>query len=211
MARIKNGILGGFSGKVGSVVGYGIGDESYIRSIPKYPKKFTAKELVNQSKFKLVNDYLKSFRELLKVGFKNHYTKTGGLRAAVSYTMKNALLQQGDNFSIAPELIKISGGELPQALNVVVSLFSKDTLIISWENASRSNWYDQLILLAYDAKTADSISLIYDGPLRKEKQLELKLPLALQNTSLDIYIGFIAPDRSSQSNSQYLGRISMID
>ncbi|HMI05187.1 MAG TPA: hypothetical protein VK541_22055 [Pedobacter sp.] len=35
MARIKNGILGAFSGKAGAVVGYMIGDEAYMRGLPR--------------------------------------------------------------------------------------------------------------------------------------------------------------------------------
>lgn len=78
MARIINGILGGFSGKVGTVVGYAWSNRYHMRAAPSVPKKFTSKELLNQQKLKTVNEALKSFRALLKVGFKNYYTATGG-------------------------------------------------------------------------------------------------------------------------------------
>ncbi|WP_293299566.1 DUF6266 family protein [Pedobacter sp. UBA4863] len=208
MARIINGILGGFSGKVGTVVGYASGNRYHMRAAPSVPKKFTSKELLNQQKFKTVNEALKSFRALLKVGFKNYYTATGGLRAAVSYTYKNALIQQEGSFIIEPTLLKISGGKLPQALNPKISAFTKDTLTITWENHGRTNLNDQLILLAYDAEKLQGMSLVYDGPLRKVAQLKLTLPLDLQHTLLHVYIGFIAADRSQQSDSQYLGSIN---
>jgi len=206
MARIKNGILGGFSGKLGPVVGYGVGKKSFIRTLPNVPKKFTAKELLNQKKFKLVSDYLNPFSPLLKVGFKNYFTETGGLRAAISYTYKNALLLQDDAWKIDPALIKISGGELPQAIAPTVALSMANTLTISWKNKGRSNLNDQLILLVYDTEKSYAMTMIYDGPLRHTGQVELKLPKRLQKRSLDIYIGFIAADRSIQSDSQYLGR-----
>lgn len=205
MARIKNGILGGFSGKVGTVVGWQSGENYYIRALPRGPKKFTAAELVNQHKFKLVNDFLSPFRSLLKVGFKDFYTKTGGLRAAVSYTLKNALKQNNGAWEIDPALLKISGGNLPQASAPMAQLVGENHLLITWENEGRSNWHDQLILLVHASETSTALSLIYDGPLRKEKRLELEVPSQMRNTSIHIYIGFIAADRSSQSNSQYLG------
>ncbi|GAB1462154.1 hypothetical protein [Pedobacter sp.] len=52
------------------------------------------------------------------------------------------------------------------------------------------------------------MSLVYDGPLRKAAQLKLTLPLDLQHKLLHVYIGFIAADRSQQSDSQYLGSVN---
>lgn len=58
MAPSKNGILGDFSGKIGLLVSYRLGDKFFIRYIPKAAKKFTTKELINQEEFKMVQHYL---------------------------------------------------------------------------------------------------------------------------------------------------------
>ena len=74
MAIIKEGVLGGFRGKIGPVVGVSNGETFYMRSLPGRKKKQTDKELLNQAKFKLVLDHLEPVKELVKAGFKDHYT-----------------------------------------------------------------------------------------------------------------------------------------
>lgn len=60
MARITKGILGGFSGKVGTVVGASWRGQDIIRSMPKpSSRKATGKQMLQQLKFKLVIGFLK--------------------------------------------------------------------------------------------------------------------------------------------------------
>jgi len=205
MARMKNGILGGFSGQISNIVGYYIGDNFYIRTKPSKPKKFTNNELANQAKFKLVTNFIKPFKDLLKVGFKNYYTPMGGIRGAISYTLKNCIRDTNEGIKIDPLLVKISGGQLPQAINPLLSFNQPNDLILTWENSSNANGNDQLILLVHDLVNAKAAYLIFDGPMRKEQKLIYQLPKELMNQTIDVYIGFIAADRSSQSDSQYLG------
>jgi hypothetical protein len=210
MARIKNGILGAFSGKAGAVVGYMIGDEAYMRGLPR-KKTYTDAERLNQKKFKLVQDYLEDLKDLLKVGFKNYYTKTGGFRAAVAYTRKVALVSDDAGFYIDPALFRFSGGDLPVAVDPAVTLVEPLQMRIDW-NAEELPYEiksDQLMLLIYDTVAYQSKSLIFDGPFRREGTLRVELPGYFKGKELDVYIGFVAADRSRQSDSQYLGKVSV--
>ncbi|MES2455276.1 MAG: DUF6266 family protein [Bacteroidota bacterium] len=210
MGRIKNGILGPFTGKVGAVVGYMIGEEAHMRSLPK-TKKYTDAELLNQQKFKLVQDYLDDLKDLLKVGFKGYYTKTGGFRAAVAYTRKKALVSDDAGFYIDPALFKFSGGDLTGAIDPAVTLVGADQMRIDWNVVELPYQIksDQLMLLIYDTEAYRSKQLIFDGPFRKDGTLTVDLPPYFKGKAVDVYIGFVAADRSRQSDSQYLGRISV--
>ncbi|HMI05825.1 MAG TPA: DUF6266 family protein [Pedobacter sp.] len=210
MARIKNGILGAFSGKAGAVVGYMIGDEAYMRGLPR-KKTYTDAERLNQKKFKLVQDYLEDLKDLLRVGFKNYYTKTGGFRAAVAYTRKMALVSDDAGFYIDPALFRFSGGDLPVAVDPAVTLVEPLQMRIDWNAADLPYQIksDQLMLLIYDTVEYKSKSLILDGPFRKDGTLTIDLPNYFKGKELDVYIGFVAADRSRQSDSQYLGRFSV--
>ena len=210
MARIKNGILGAFSGKAGPVVGYMIGDEAYMRGLPR-KKTYTDAERLNQKKFKLVQDYLEDLKDLLKVGFKGYYTKTGGFRAAVAYTRKVALVTDDAGFYIDPALFRFSGGDLPVAVDPAVALIEPLKMRIDWnaEELPHEIKSDQLMLLIYDADAYKSKSLIFGGPFRRAGTLTVELPEYFKGKELDVYIGFVAADRSRQSDSQYLGRVSV--
>lgn len=211
MARIKNGILGGFSGKVGTVVGYKLGEESHMRSLPVRHAKYTQNELLNMAKFKLVQEHLNPLKDFLKVGFNNYGTKTGGYRSAVSYTRKIALVSDDEGFYIDPALLKVTGGVLPQAINPTVTFESPAHIRFSWDTSGIKYNYisDQAMLLIYDTEEKQVITTIFNGVFRNVGTQTIEVPEAFKGKEVDIYIGFVAADRSIQSNSQYLGKIAI--
>jgi len=209
MARLINGILGGFSGKVGTVVGVIRGDACIIRSIPKKRTHFTTNELKNQKKLGMVQAYLHPIKDLLKVGFANYYTKTGGFRAALAYTRREVLVQDADgNFDIDPTLFKISGGVLPPATNPAM-VWNDPELLINWD-ISTLNYEeeaDQLMVLVYDPLHKIATTRIFNGAFRKDGALKIELDAHFSTVEFHVYIGFVAANRSAQSDSQYLGKV----
>jgi len=210
MAIINEGVLGGFRGKIGPVVGVSNGNTFYMRSRPGRKTKQTDKELLNQAKFKLVQNHLEPIKDLVRAGFKDHYTKTGGYRAAFAYNRKHALAADDTGFYIDPALFRISGGDLPGAENSLVEV-NGGTLKISWSNAtvSGSGSSDQMILLVYQREGSRVLTRTFDGAYRRAESFEVAIPADMAGKEADIYIGFIAADRSAQSDSQYLGRFTL--
>lgn len=212
MASIKNGILGGFSGKVGNVVGYSTYGVDRMRSIADRTAPATAAELRNRKQFKLVQDTLNCIKELIKIGFKNYWTKTGGTRGAISYNKTKAVQLNNDDCSIAPERFRFSGGVLPGLNNVAFELERDDLLRFNWnpELVYGASPKDQVMLLAIDLEGKKAA---YEclGNFRGSGTDVLKLSNELKGKDLDIYIAVVAKDRSKQSDSQYLGRISIPD
>ena len=209
MATFNNGILGGFSGKVGTVVGIMQGDQYHMRSLPRRRKKYTAGELLNQAQFKMVQDHLQPIKELIKVGYKNYYTKSGGYRAAFAYTRKMAVMSDDAGSYIDPALFRISGGDLPGAVDPTVTLENGNVLSFNWDvsEVTQFDGSDQMMLLVYDTANLKAVIRIFDGAFRNAGELNIELPSTFQGAEVDIYIGFIAADRSGQSDSQYLGRV----
>ncbi|MFD0941650.1 DUF6266 family protein [Pedobacter boryungensis] len=212
MARLINGILGGFSGKVGTVVGVIRDGDCLIRSVPKKRTHFTSNELINQQKMAMVQAYLKPLKDLVQVGFANYYTKTGGFRAALAHTRREALAIDADgNFHIDPALFKISGGTLPQAINPAV-VCSGLEMRITWDitDVGYEHESDQLMVLVYDPLKGNTIKRIFNGAFRRDGELKLQLDSDFSSVAVHVYIGFVAADRSSQSDSQYLGKVIVV-
>lgn len=209
MATINNGILGGFRGKVGTVVGVIQGDKYHMRSLPRRRKKRTPGELLNQARWTMVQDHLKPVKELVRTGFKDYYTQTGGYRAAVAYTRKVALVSDDAGSYIDPALFRISGGELLVAVNPTVTLGEGNVLSFSWDisEVNQHDGSDQMIVLIYDTANLNAVTRIFDGAFRNAGEMKIELPTVFQGSEVDIYIGFIAADRSGQSDSQYLGKV----
>ncbi|RQO71723.1 hypothetical protein DBR43_10765 [Pedobacter sp. KBW06] len=212
MASIKNGILGGFTGKIGNVVGYSSYGVDRMRSISDRTALATAAELRNRKQFKLVQDTLNCIKELVKIGFKNYWTKTGGIRGAVSYNKTRALELDGDDCTIDPERFRFSGGVLPGLLHAGFELEREDLLRFSSnpELVYGASPKDQVMLLAIDleGKKASCESL---GNFMGSGTDVLRFSNDLKGKTLDIYIAVVAKDRSKQSDSQYLGRVNIPD
>ena len=210
MARITKGVLGGFSGKVGPVVGYTLYGIDRMRSLPERTVPPTANELKNRSRFKLVQEVLNSIKELIKVGFKDYWTVSGGMRGALSYNRQFALKTVGEEDSIDPAAFRISGGNLAGLAAAAVVQESEELLRFNWdpslvEGGSR---YDQVMLLAIDMQGRKACCQS-TGNFRSTGTDVLILSEDLIGKEVDIYIAVVAKDRCSQSESQYLGRMKL--
>ena len=209
MATFNNGILGGFSGKVGTVVGVTQGDKYYMRSLPRPRKEYTQGEVLNQAQFKMVQAHLQPIKELVKAGYKDYYTKGGGYRAAFAYTRKMAVVTDDAGSYIDPALFRISGGELAGAVDPLFTLESGNLLSLNWNTSGVTQFdgADQMIVLVYDTANSRAVTRVYNGAYRHAGEMSIELPTAFQGSEVDIYIGFVVADRSAQSDSQYLGRV----
>jgi hypothetical protein len=210
MARITNGVLGGFSGKVGPVVGYTLYGIDRIRSLPERTAPPTANELKNRSRFKLIQEVLNPIKELIKVGFKDYWTVSGGMRGALSYNRQFALETAGKEDYIDPVAFRISGGSLAGLTAAAVAQENEQLLRFNWDSSlvEGGSSYDQVMLLAIDMQGRKA-SYQSTGNFRSTGTDVLMLSEDLIGKEVDIYIGVVAKDRCSQSESQYLGRIKL--
>jgi len=206
MAIIKRGILGGFKGKAGAVIGYELYGQDCMRGLPRLRSKFSENEKLNTSKFGLVQDTLSMILGFVRVGFKNYYTRTGGIRAAISYNRKHAVKEDENGFYIDPNDFVVAGGDLPGAVQPAFTFESPGTLNFTWNNniPEDADELDQVMLMAIDL-TGKKASYCEIGEFRKRGEASLRLNEELQGKLLDVYIAFVAKDRSKQSTSQYLG------
>ena len=206
MAIIKKGILGGFKGKAGAVVGYEMYGQDCMRGLPKLRTTFTPSEINNTSKFGLVQDTLSAILGFVKVGFRNYYTKTGGIRGAISYNRKHAVKDDENGFYIDPNEFVVAGGNLPGAVNPQFTLETPGSIKFTWDTSipNGADELDQVMLLAIDLSSQQASYSEIDE-FRKKGEATLSLDGGLQNKLVDVYIAFVAKDRSRQSTSQYLG------
>jgi len=210
MAKITKGLLGGFSGKVGTVVGYTLYGIDRMRSLPDRTAPPTANELKNRSRFKLVQEVVNCIKDLVKVGFKDYWTVSGGTRAALSYNRQFALKTKGEGDYIDPAEFKISGGTLPGLTTPVVVQEREDMLRFNWKAVAIDGGspYDQVMLLAIDMENRKA-AYQCTGNFRSSGTELLQLPQVLKGKEVDLYIAVVAKDRCSQSESQYLGRLRL--
>ena len=140
MGTIKQGILGGFSGKVGTVVGSSWKGISYMRGQAQSVKNpRTEKQMAQRDKFALALSFIRPIQSFIQIGFKTYAHKQSAFNAAMSYTLKNAIKGTYPNHSIDFEKAMVSRGSLVQPFNVNM-LNNGNEIGIAWtDNSGTAN------------------------------------------------------------------------
>jgi len=135
MGKINNGILGGFSGTVGTVVGAAWRDIETMRAKPR-PRKIppTPAELAQLAKFSLVSSFMTPMRELLETGFEKYANKKTGSNAAQGYALKNAVMGTAPDFYILCEYVQVCRGELPNVTEAIAGPAGTNQVMFNWTN-----------------------------------------------------------------------------
>jgi len=211
MAILKDGVNGGFTGKVGSVIGYQLNGKWVIKGLPKYSKKNkkgTGKQNSCRSKFTLMQYFLASVLDFIRVGF-NLEAKSKGLSAhnlAKSYNMLHAFNADGQ---IDYAKIRLSQGKLIGPENPAAAAH-KAGILFSWDPGLQADYerrYDQVMLLAFDAEGGRAYNSV-SGNRRSIGQEVLVIPESKKAKRFHTWIAFISDDRQSISNSVYLGEVA---
>jgi hypothetical protein len=208
MAILKKGPNGGFSGKIGKIVGYEVHGQDIIRGCPgKRTTKPSAKEQANRDKFALLQRWLQPLTDFLRIGFKSYAPTFQGFVAAKSYNSKHALKQNDEGaWFIDPALAMVSFGTLPLPQTMSMERVGNE-IVISWSKEDSHRGLDQVMVLAYmpESGIADM-----DFTLAKRDDGSARFPMPFESDGLNVhvYISFVKYDHSAQSNSQYLGTIS---
>ena len=209
MAIFKNGILGAFNGKVGTVVGYELNGVPVGRSLPSKRKgKISEKEMANRKKFACLQAWLQPLTSFLRIGFKDYDPKFQGFVAAKSYNSKHALSGEYPDFVVDPSLALVSYGSLTLAETATAVSEMPGTVTITWTNGSYQSMEKAMVVL-YDI---DSKRALVDAAAtwRASQKFEWVLGAHHSGKKIHVYLAFIAFDQSERSNSQYLGEVTVL-
>ncbi|MBE9600825.1 DUF6266 family protein [Pedobacter sp. MC2016-24] len=209
MARQKNGILGNYIGKLGTVVGFEINGIGYSRSLPRQrTKAATPAELLNRQKFACSQAWLQPLTAFLRVGFQDYTTTYQGFTAAKSYNSKHSIKLVGEVFEIDPSLALVSFGDMEQTAAHAAAVESPTSIRFSWEKVASHAYDDRCMLMAYDV---DNENAYFETAGVKSGKLTdvLKMDPRCLGKTLHVYLAFVAENRKRRSNSQYLGTLTM--
>lgn len=209
MAKIKEGIMGPFSGKIGPIIGSSWKNIPYIKavSVGKGKKRvFTPAQLANQQRFKLMNDFLEPFHPYLSIGFAHLAANRTELNAAFKVNFKEAMELVNFVYQIRYDKVCLSKGNLSGLTNVSAMRPEAGKVTLNWEiELSYANASDQLMLVIY----CPSLKIV-DGFVghaqRSRGYVHFDLNTKMENYAIEIYLSMVSLNRKKISDSQYLGR-----
>ena len=213
MTKIKEGILGPGSGKIGPVVAGTWKGIPYLRLTPKIKKnrKRSQGQIENQEKFDYVNQLLVPFHPYVTIGFKHEAERKTEISAAFSVNFHHAIVGVFPNLSIDYSKLVLSVGKLPGLTGVIMERVDPDILKLSWPkiDSKYAIFNDQVILVAYcpELKKVDGF---VGGVKRTEKECTLKLEPKMRGKVIEVYVFVMSIDQKKISNSQYLGSMNMM-
>ena len=210
MAIFKQGINGGFTGKVGSVIGYQLNGQWVMKALPKSSvknKKGTAQQKRCRFGFTRMQHFLKPLITFIRVGYnlESKLRMMTAHNAAKSYNMLNALDANGeiDCAKVCLTLGSLLGAEKPNVVKDDVGLH------FSWENNTANNSIretDQVMVIAYNVK-AQRTYFKLSGARRIDGMETIEIPAFEKDNELHTWISFISDDRQSIAMSSYTGNI----
>ncbi|MFZ4928925.1 DUF6266 family protein [Chryseobacterium sp. Mn2064] len=213
MARITKGILGGFSGKVGTIVGANWRGKDIIRSIPTPSNRPPSeKQMVQQMKFKLVISFLRPLGSIQKKYFGLNSGSKSRINLAVSYTINEAVQMVADVPELIYNKILITKGDLTGFQNVNATPQAGNTISLTWEdNTTQGNaaGTDQVTVICYN-KELDSFAVFEAMAERSALTKEVALPAYYAGKEMQVWAYLNRAEEDIACNSSYLGALTMI-
>ena len=212
MGIINQGILGGFSGKVGPIVGFRWKSNYYIRArAAKVSNPRTPKQQEQRGKFATAFSFLKAIKPFIRIGYKEFTQEKSAFNSAMSYTLKRAVTGSGKEIKIDFDRALVSMGTLMPIFEGTATQ-NGNKMYFNWQdNSGMGNAEDTDIamLLVYNK---DKETAVYDTKtaLRSSQHAELQLPSDWQDDELIAYLSFCSADGNTIANSIRLS-VSVID
>jgi len=210
MGTISKGILGGFSGTVGTVVGGNWKGIDYMRSQPsKRSGSFSQAQLEQQAKFKLLIAFQETMTGLVRISFKDFAKQMTGFNSAMSYNLKNAVTGIYPDFTIDYGLALVSRGDLPNAI-APSAVAAANNINFSWTDntgTGSAKATDKAILAVYCP--ALKTTFYTTNGANRDAGTDTINVTNFAGQTVETYIGFISEDGRSIANSIYTGELTV--
>jgi len=216
MGKLNLGILGGFSGTVGTVIGSGNrkGDD-IIRAKSKKPRPAsTLNQQRQQARFKLVTTFVQGLSPVIKSGLKQvaGAENISPFNYACRHILNNAMAGTNESPEIDFSKVMLSDGKLSRIAGLTVEMENGNAKFTWSDNvvASIGDLTDYVALVVYNANNSE-LSYSVGEVIRTAKTASLALPFSETGDELLCYLFFqSSADSQLVSTSQYVGTVTVL-
>ena len=211
MGIYNKGVLGPFSGKIGTVVGSSWRGIDYMRSLPKKGNRTpTATQLLQRQRFLKVTEFLTPINAVLKKFFGSNSGELSRTNQALSYHMREAVTYVDPDFEMVFNKVQIAKGDLTGVQNPTVTP-ATNALDFSWENNTGQGEAvanDQLVVVVY-APVGGLYFYTLLGGLRSAAAATINLPSYFSGLEVQSWITFASADAKKYATSIYMGAVTV--
>ena len=212
MGTYNKGILGPFSGKVGTVVGAKWRGKDVMRSLPKKTDRPPSDlQLIQQGKFTFVSKFLNPISPVTSRYFGFDTGAQTRRNQAMSYHIKDAVNFVAPDYEILFNKVLISKGDMLGVQNPTASSPGIRQLQLTWDDNSgqgTASATDNLVVVLY-APDSDLYYLNLQAANREELSVVIDLPEYFQGVLVQGWITFVAANEKSYATSNYIGSLTI--
>jgi hypothetical protein len=214
MATFEKGILGGFSGKVGNVVGSRWRGKNVMRSLPQRGNYTpTEDQLLQRARFKTVVAFLTPIKSVLSAYFGKKQGDKSTYNLATSYHLTEALIELPLGvFIMNYQKVLISKGDLRGMDNPTLAAAANQVLNLAWvDNSGQGNAAatDTLLVVVF----APDVNLfqVYDGVATRDlATVQITLPAFMAGLEVETWASFVTANGKDAAISSYLGAVTVL-
>jgi hypothetical protein len=217
MGVFKKGILGGFSGKIGTVIGSTWRTLDVMKSLPKKSTKPAVQAQIDQRFiFSMVVAFMAKLEKVISIGFRNITGVQTAMNTAVSLTIDNAVTGVSPAFTIDYSKVVLSKGNLEPSYDAKIVASAGRKLNLTWSPAEgdplkedvKLRNSDMVVLVIYNP--AKNIVRRIDTATRGLATLEVNMAFVFDGANY-AWVFFAEVKGKKVSDSQYLGQIQVAD
>ena len=213
MGTFKTGILGGFNGKVGPVVGSTWKGISTMRANPKGRRSsFSPAQLEQQARFALMITFLQPLSNLMNLTYKKAAIRMSGFNKVFSENVKNAIAGIYPAFTIDYPKVVLSRGVVPNVNSPVAASTVAGKLVFTWTDntgsADLALSSDIVFVAAYN-EAMNQWNYLSSAAARNAGTFTLDLT-QFSGKPVHTYIGIISADRNRTGPSIYTGLVNVL-
>ena len=212
MGTYRKGILGSFTGKVGTVVGSSWNGIDYMKSLPRPSSKApTDLQMIQRGKMGLAAGFLQPISALVNVGYKSLAVKKTGFNVATAQVINECISGDYPDLVINYPSVLISKGNLTSPWNPGVTP-GVASVAITWEDNSTSGTAkptDKAVLLVYNPAQSQYVFTL-EGDERSLLNDTLILPTNFSGDLVHVWMAFYAADKKTISTSLYVGQVTIL-
>ncbi|SHN45495.1 DUF6266 family protein [Chitinophaga sp. CF418] len=214
MGKYFKGILGPFSGLVGTVVGAVWNGIAVMRSRPtKSNRPATQAQLNTQFKLALVTGFLRRIKLLINKGYQQFNNGITPMNAATAYHLKNAVTGTSSlNYAIDYEKVVFSQGNLLPAAGAQVQITTAARLNFSWLNDATlgsTGGTDLATFMVYNLEK-DKFVTLAGAVARSAAAFVLQVPPDFSGDDVHCWMAFVSFDGKEVSDSTYVGEFTVL-
>lgn len=211
MGKFIKGVLGGFSGKIGTVIGSNWNGIDYMRSLPRPSSKSpTDLQLTQRAKFGFANGFLGPLGSLINMGFKTQAFKKTGFNMAITHFMAEALTGTYPDFDIDYTKVLFSKGPLEIVWNTVATSTIPGEISLAWQDNTdmgTAKATDKVVIIIYNPSEAKFVYKLDNAPNRSAAMDTIGVPDSFSGDTVQVWIATMTPDKTVFSTSLYAGQI----